>query len=164
MSLQPAAAVAIIRIREPHESFLLLRRAAHPLDPWSGHFSFPGGRKEKTDTSLLDTCMRETFEEAGIQLSPENVQATLPPAYAGSRVNASILVQPYVFHLATRPSLSLNPQEIQSSCWLNASLFQQPELHVEAEVLPQHFFPAFPLDDYYVWGFTYKLLKYILEM
>ena len=23
---------------------LLLRRATHPLDPWSGHIAFPGGR------------------------------------------------------------------------------------------------------------------------
>jgi len=163
MPLFPSAAVAIIRVSVPRESVLLLRRNSNPRDPWSGHFSFPGGRKDAVDSNLLETCTRETFEETGITLASDEVCAELPARYAGSRINSLILVQPYLFHLNERPALQLDRHEIQSSCWLDLEQFQQKKLHIEAEVLPNHFAPAFPLDDYYLWGFTYKLLAQLLE-
>ena len=160
MTVEPKAAVAIIVANQT--SILLLRRSHHPRDPWSGHFSFPGGRKDPQDVDLLATCLRETYEETGIQLSPRSLTAELLPAIAGHRSQLTILVQPFLFHLAAKPAIALDPREIQSACWLDIDLFQHPEHHVQAEVLPQHFFPAFPIDDYYVWGFTYKLLQRVL--
>lgn len=160
----PSAAVAIIRVESPLDSFLLLRRSTHPGDPWSGHFSFPGGRREEQDDDLLATCLRETFEETGITLSPESIQSSLPAALAGSRFDSPILVQPYVFQLNHRPSLELDRKEIQSHCWLETDRFMDPSHHVEAEVIPDSYFPAFPLQDYYLWGFTYRLLKNLLEL
>ena len=164
MSTLPAAAVAIIRVSLPEDSVLLLRRNSNPNDPWSGHFSFPGGRRDDTDSDLLTTCTRETLEETGIILETEAMQTALPARFAGSRVNSPILVQPFLFHLDHRPQLMLEKKEIQSSCWLALEEFLRPELHVEAEVLPNRYFPAFPLDDYYLWGFTYGLLKNLLAM
>lgn len=164
MPSQPAAAVAIIRVNTPEDSFLLLRRNSNPQDPWSGHFSFPGGRREEHDDDLLETCTRETYEETGIALTSKAIQAKLPARYAGSRVNSLILVQPFVFQLEARPALTLETREIQSYCWLTTQSFQQKELHVQAEVLPNRYAPAFPLEDYYLWGFTYGLLKNVLEL
>jgi 8-oxo-dGTP pyrophosphatase MutT (NUDIX family) len=164
MPSHPVAAVAIIRVSMPEDSFLLLRRNSNPRDPWSGHFSFPGGRWEEQDSDLLVTCTRETYEETGITLTSEAVQGKLPARYAGSRVNSLILVQPFVFKLNERPPLTLAAAEIQSYCWLTAESFQQKKLHVEAQVLPDRYAPAFPIDDYYLWGFTYGLLKNVLEI
>lgn len=164
MSSSPSAAVAIIRVTSPEDSFLLLRRSSNPSDPWSGHFAFPGGRKEDIDGDLLETCTRETFEETGITLPAEAMRAVLPASFAGRRVHSPILVQPYLFHLAERPPLQLAHREIQNFCWLATRCFQRKELHVEAEVLPNRYAPAFPLHDYYLWGFTYGLLKNLLEI
>ncbi len=164
MSSPPTAAVAIIRVTQPEESFLLLRRTSNPDDPWSGHFSFPGGRREQFDNSLIETCTRETYEETGITLTEKSIIRELPPSMAGNRVNSPIMVQPFAFQLESRPPLELEQKEIQSYCWLSARDFQNLELHVEAEVLPNRYFPAFPLDDYYLWGFTYGLLKKFLDI
>ncbi|WP_163336965.1 CoA pyrophosphatase [Desulfopila sp. IMCC35008] len=164
MTSTPSAAVAIIRTHEPMDSFLLLRRNQNPNDPWSGHFSFPGGRKDETDKDLFETCLRETYEETGIALQAESLQADMPLSIAGSRFNSPILVKPYLFQLETQPPLKLDHGEIQSSCWLETSHFLNTALHVEAEVLPNMHFPAFPLSDYYLWGFTYKLLINLLEL
>lgn len=164
MNSLPAAAVAIIRVSQPEDSVLLLRRNRNPSDPWSGHFSFPGGRRDTSDPSLLATCTRETLEETGIVLPDDAMRGELPPRYAGSRINALILVAPFLFHLDERPKLSLDPREIQSSCWLNLEHFQRTEHHVQAEVLPDRYYPAYPIDDYYLWGFTYGLLQTLLEM
>ncbi|MFW2367456.1 MAG: NUDIX hydrolase [Desulforhopalus sp.] len=165
MSPQTAnAAVAIIKTFSPRESYLVLRRAAHPEDPWSGHFSFPGGRKEKWDRTLLDTCIRETLEETGIALEPDQLKEELPLEPAGRNLSKPLWVQPFIFTIPTRPPLHLESKEIQSSCWLDSVKFCDLGKHRRVEMLPGHLFPAYPLDDYYLWGFTYRLLCSILHL
>jgi 8-oxo-dGTP pyrophosphatase MutT (NUDIX family) len=46
---EPDAAVAIVHARGAADSVLLIRRAEREADPWSGHWSFPGGRREPED-------------------------------------------------------------------------------------------------------------------
>jgi 8-oxo-dGTP diphosphatase len=167
MSIPPetaSAAVAIIRSLAPRESFLILRRVTHPEDPWSGHFSFPGGRKEDQDQDLLATCIRETIEETGILLDPDQLQQRLPLEPAGLNLQNPLWVEPFLFTIQHHPPLTLSQQEIQSAYWLNAGQFQNIELHKSVEMIPGRLFPAYPLEDYYLWGFTYRLLLAILQM
>lgn len=158
-----SAAVAIIRSLEPSESFLVLRRVTHPKDPWSGHFSFPGGRKEVNDQDLLATCIRETKEETGILLDIGQLQQRLPLEPAGQNLKTPLWVEPFLFTLDSPPPLTLCQHEIQSACWLNAQLFQNSKLHKNVEMIPGRMFPVYPLEDYYLWGFTYRLLQSILK-
>ena len=159
-----SAAVAIIKCNTPRESYLILRRAAHPDDPWSGHYSFPGGRKDKVDKDLLATCIRETAEETGILLNVDQLQQQLVLEPAGSLLSQPIWVQPFIFTLSTPPALHLDPREIQGAVWLDAVQFQALELHQNVELLPGRLFPAYAVEDYYLWGFTYRLLRSILKM
>jgi len=159
-----SAAVAIIKSLEPFESFLVLRRVVHPKDPWSGHFSFPGGRKEDSDINILATCIRETQEETGILLEENQLQQRLPLEPAGLRLETPLWVEPFLFTIRKPPRLTLCTKEIQSACWLDAAKFQNIDLHQSVEMIPGRNFPAFPLEDYYLWGFTYRLLLNILPM
>ena len=45
-----------------------IKRANNPKDIHSGHVAFPGGKREKNESSLF-TAIRETWEEVGIDLS-----------------------------------------------------------------------------------------------
>ncbi len=157
-----SAAVAIIRSLTPHESFLILRRVDHPGDPWSGHFSFPGGRKDENDPNLLATCIRETEEETGILLDPAQLERRLPPEAAGNLLHNPLWVEPFLFTIPNHPPLTLCRREIRSAYWLNARKFQDIERHECVEMLPGRLFPAYPVEDYYLWGFTYRLLRAIL--
>ena len=51
---------------------LIIKRAEHEGDPWSGHLALPGGRAEPQDADLLITAARETYEEVGIDLLGPN--------------------------------------------------------------------------------------------
>lgn len=155
---EPEAAVGIIRCLVPEEAVLLVRRIQSERDPWSGHYAFPGGRREARDETIYDTCVREVFEETGIDLAANDLLRTLPPTPAGRNVRAPILVQPFIFEVSGRPTVIVEEKEIDSYLWLSARSFSDAGKHLSAEVLPNMVRPIFPLDDYYVWGFTYGLL------
>ena len=158
----PEAAVGIITCSRPEEAILLIKRNENEHDPWSGHYAFPGGRKENWDATIYETCVREVQEETGIILEPETLQQTCAPARAGRNVQAPILVQPYVFRLSERPEVTIEEKEIARHVWLGVSLFKDLANHRLVETMPAMFRPVFPMDDYYIWGFTYGLLCRLL--
>ncbi|MEE4315067.1 MAG: CoA pyrophosphatase [Desulfofustis sp.] len=155
---EPLAAVAIIRCVEQGERILLVRRARNSRDPWSGHFAFPGGRREEQDPSIFATCVREVDEETGIRLTPEKLVKTLPATVAGGGLLTPVLVQPYLFEVSARPTVRPAVLEIESYLWLETERFRDRANHAVTEVLPGTARPVFPIDDYYIWGFTYKIL------
>ncbi|MBI4902915.1 MAG: CoA pyrophosphatase [Acidobacteria bacterium] len=157
----PVAAVAILRARLPEDSVLLIRRATNPEDPWSGHWSFPGGRRDEADTDLLDTALRELAEECGIQLRREDVVETLPVTHAGRRAGKLVPVQPYTFVVEEALPVTLDPAEAEEAYWLPSRTILDPALHSRTAVPgvpPDTLFPAIPLHGVPLWGFTYRVL------
>jgi 8-oxo-dGTP pyrophosphatase MutT (NUDIX family) len=158
----PEAAVAIIRTSGADPEFLVLRRALNPEDPWSGHFALPGGRREKEDRDLLETCIRETREECGILLNPGQLVRELPWSSAGLASGRPTLVAPFLFEIPARPSLSLASLEIAEFHWLALSYLLDPANHGEASLSLRHpdmRFPFIRVGTGSIWGFTYGVLK-----
>ena len=160
----PEAAVGIITCMFPEEMILLLKRVHNDRDPWSGHYAFPGGRREHGDETIFNTCVREVFEETGVSLEPGDLHRVCDPALAGRNVQAPILVQPYVFQLAHRPFVTVERKEIDSHVWLPVNSFMKIENHRVIEILPGMKRPVFPMNEYYIWGFTYGLLCRLLDI
>ena len=161
---EPEAAVGIIVCSRPEESILLIKRNESEHDPWSGHYAFPGGRKENGDATIYQTCIREVQEETGIILEPDALQQTCAPARAGRNAKAPILVQPYVFRLRQQPAITIEEKEIAHHVWLVVDDFMDLTNHRIAEPLPGMIRPVFPIDDYFIWGFTYGLLCRLLDV
>ena len=92
------AAVATIISYDPQPEVLVLKRKANPRDPWSGQLLLPRRTSWTTgDPSLLATCIRETFEECGIQLSTDLLVKQYPVRQAGNHLNQPIPVTTYLF-------------------------------------------------------------------
>src|SRR5437868_134308 len=75
MAPRRAAVAAVLRQGEIEPEVLFIHRAEHPLDPWSGHMAFPGGRVEPQDASEQAAAERETEEEVGLRLAEAAVRA-----------------------------------------------------------------------------------------
>ncbi|HBT96654.1 MAG TPA: hypothetical protein DEB25_02930, partial [Desulfobulbaceae bacterium] len=148
---------------QPQPSILLLRRRVSPGDPWSGHFSFPGGRRDQSDANLLSTCLRETWEETGIVLPDNALRLALPAAPVGRQMRIHMLVQPYLFQVEKQPQVVVDLGEIASAHWLDVTAFRDDRRHRQQEMFPGMKFPAFPLEDYYLWGFTYGVLRRLFD-
>lgn len=162
---EPHAAVAIIRTEGDDPHYLLLRRADNPVDPWSGHFALPGGRREPGDRDILDTCIRETQEEIGLRLYPHQMREARPWARAGGTKHAT-LVAPFLFEIPGQAELILDATEIAESHWLPARFLLNPANHTDAPMVPlwpDRNFPCIKVGSGAIWGFTYGVLGALLE-
>jgi 8-oxo-dGTP pyrophosphatase MutT (NUDIX family) len=159
--MEPEAAVAMVHTAAPEESILLIRRAERAGDPWSGHWSFPGGGRSPEDPDLLRTALRELEEECGIRLGREHLETALPPTLAGRTVGRFVLVAPFLFRVAAQLPVVLEPREAVEALWAPLSLLRDPARHCLRPVPGQpedREFPAIELSSVPLWGFTYRLI------
>lgn len=75
---------------------LLVRRADRPGDTWSGHVALPGGRREASDGDLVETAVRETWEEVGLRLDRADLLGPLEPIPTRPGL-PPLVVHPFVF-------------------------------------------------------------------
>ena len=155
------AAVAIVRTRGQDESILFIRRSEREEDSWSGHWSFPGGRRDPEDADPLHTALRELEEECGIRLGREQMEAALPIVVARRRTGPFLQVAPFVFGVKRKLPTVLDPREAVAAVWVPRSLLCDPAQHCLRPVPHrpgEMLFPAIDLDGMPLWGFTYRLL------
>lgn len=88
---------------------ICIQRAIHPLDKHSGQISFPGGKYEETDASMLDCALREVEEEIGIRPDEIKVLGALSPLYVFA---SNFMVQPYVGYLDKKMDYTIDPGEV----------------------------------------------------
>ncbi|WP_437302306.1 NUDIX hydrolase [Sorangium sp. So ce388] len=165
----PGAAPGLAGGQDPGEAeLLLIRRAEHPRDPWSGHMALPGGRRDAADASLLDTAIRETREEVGIDLAAHGALLArlpdLPAVVRGRRVG--MIISPFVFALRSTPELALN-DEVAEALWTPLGPLARGECAStyaythEGNVVH---LPCLRVDERVVWGLTYRMLEQLFEV
>jgi len=150
------AAVLIPIIARPDPTILFTQRTA-TLARHSGQVSFPGGRRDASDLSPLETALRETQEETGIEPAFIKVAGYLPRYRTGTGYDIS----PVVGVLATGFTLTLNPQEVADTFEVPLVLFLDPaNRKVETRVwgARERRFYVFTHNDRAIWGATAAIL------
>jgi 8-oxo-dGTP pyrophosphatase MutT (NUDIX family) len=144
---------------------LLMQRAKHPNDPWSGNLSFPGGKIDPEDRDAYAAAVRETSEEVDIDLKPEHCIGQLDDIYA-ARVR--VRVSAFVFNVPSSYTWVQGNYEVQRYFWVPLSHFLSPghhamrciDWHGEKSEVPSFFIdPATPP----LWGLTYRLVRQLLR-
>ncbi|MDD5628875.1 MAG: CoA pyrophosphatase [Elusimicrobia bacterium] len=143
---------------------LLMERVQHPHDPWSGHVALPGGHSEPEDADRLATALRETEEETGLRLRPEDLLGELDDLSPRTATYPELAVRPFVFGLLRRPACAPGP-EAAECFWVRLDGLP-PAVCAETFVIagqPRRL-PAFKLGNRIVWGITYRILRSLLEL
>ncbi|MFN2316906.1 MAG: CoA pyrophosphatase [Gemmatimonadales bacterium] len=160
------AAVAVILAPDP-DRLLLIRRAEHALDPWSGQMGLPGGRREVSDADLVATALRETREELGFDLSGAPLAGALDDLAPTTPVLPPIIVRPYVFLLQQAPEAFSISGEVQYTRWAELEELSRPDIYrpyaFEHRGLRMSR-PGYHLGDDVVWGMTERILTPLLRL
>lgn len=152
-----ASVLVPLVLRENGLTLLLTERTAH-LNNHAGQVSFPGGRSEASDTSAIDTALRETEEEVGLHRRHVDVIGTLPDYHTGT----GYLVTPVVALVTPPFELRADPAEV-------AEIFEVPlaflmdglnHQRLSAEMpTGRRGFYAMPYQRFYIWGATAGMLR-----
>jgi 8-oxo-dGTP pyrophosphatase MutT (NUDIX family) len=59
-------------VRYGDPEVLFIKRASRAGDRWTGHVALPGGKREPKDKDDKTAAIRETSEEIGLDLGPDN--------------------------------------------------------------------------------------------
>lgn len=161
-----AAVAAIFRAPTDHAEaqVLLIRRAEREGDPWSGHMAFPGGKRDASDASLLDTAIRETQEEIGLDLQRHAHLVTRLSNVKAMR--RGMVVAPFIFALdePEHPTFAFS-SEVADAFWTPIGPIARGET---ATTFPYNYegnllqLPGFLIRERIVWGFTHRTLTMLL--
>lgn len=141
----------------------MIRRPQEP-GPHSRQIAFPGGRKEDSDADLIETALRETREEIGVQAARQSVLGALTPVYVPP---SGYLVTPCVATLPGRPDFLPDPREVEEvlefriTDFLNPENFYTEEWNVRGR---QSMVPHFRIGAEVVWGASAMMLAELLAI
>jgi 8-oxo-dGTP pyrophosphatase MutT (NUDIX family) len=161
-----AAVAAVLRWEGGRPEVLLMLRAEHPDDRWSGHVSMPGGREEPGDPDLVATAVRETREELGVDLTYARLLGRLEPTRAVARGKIlPMTITPFVFHQLRDEPLVLSA-EAAAAFWLplDEAASGRLDASYDYRLGPVKMrLPCWRHQGHVVWGLTYQMLKGLLE-
>ncbi len=158
---RPAAVLAPIIKRPTGWTMLFTERSVEtPAHP--GQISFPGGRVHASDRSAVDTALRETFEEVGIE------RRFIEPIGAWDRYDTitGFRVTPIVGLVEPGFELTLDPREVASVFEAPLDFLMNPANHEKREAQWQgrtRYYYAMPYGDHFIWGATAGMIRALWE-
>ncbi len=166
-SMIPAAVLCLIVGGDAELSILLTKRARH-LNEHAGQMSFPGGKIDSGDKSIIDAALREAREEIGLTLSEVHILGYLTPVATATGFHIS----PVVGYLAKTPTQAMqefihNPAEVEAIKISPLSLYLDPNCYGRAEYKTKtgsRMFWEIKNTNPVVWGATAAILKQFCDM
>ena len=153
--LSPAA--VLIAVCPVSSDLILTRRPLH-LKDHPGQISFPGGRMEPSDASLIETACREAEEEIGLKRHWITPLLTLPQYITVT----GFQVTPVLGVLSPGYGLSPHPDEVDEIVRVPLGFLMDPRNHqlrqvtIESELIE---FFAMPYQSHFIWGATAAMIR-----
>lgn len=129
-----------------------------------GQISFPGGKKEPADESLLETALREAEEETGIDRGKVSIIGALTPLYIPV---SNIIVTPYTGWYNGKPAWKPESTEVvflfeaDLSPFLDNSIIRQKPFDIRGEKIDIRYFDY---EGNVIWGATAMMLHELLTI
>ena len=160
--LKPAGVMVLLFQREG-EYTVILNRRTRMMEHHKGEISFPGGRMEVGDGCLLDTALRETFEEMGI--SREKIQVL--GRIDDMQTKTGYMIRPFVGVIDYPYNYKLSSQEVEEVLELPvdglfSSECQRDEIHMIGK--KQVKAPVYVHEGNVVFGATARILRNLADI
>ena len=130
----------------------------------SGQISFPGGKIERSDSSFIETAVREANEEVGINRKDVKIIGSLTELYIPP---SNYIVFPVIGYMDSKPNLIPGPDEVAEIVeadllkLVNTDIVKWKEIEVRGHKLEV---PYYDVNGYTVWGATAMILSELIEV
>ena len=127
----------------------------------SGQMSFPGGKKDEEDSDLIQTALRETEEEIGIEKNKIEIIGQLSELYIPP---SNFLVQPVVGFSNSIENFIPQKNEVEKIVEIPVDFFldqQNINLKTEIKIFNGNvvYVPAYIFNEHIIWGATAIILS-----
>ena len=142
------------------EPKLLMIEKSKQLNDHAGEIAFPGGKWTDDDVDLLDTALRETEEEIGLNISRDNVIGQLANVIT---LNSGYTITPFVCIIDKIPQLKTD-SEVESILHMPLIPLLQT---LDDDTDPNHKsiqeMYTFTYNDKIIWGASARILKQLVN-
>ena len=161
-SLTPAAVMLLLYPKDG-EYCILLNKRTDQVEHHKGEISFPGGRKDDDDATLLDTAIRETHEEMGIRPVDVEVLGQIDdtPTNSGYLMSTFVGTIPYPYRFRPSQIEVAELLEIPIPTLMGPKSFRYRTWTVDGRPVE---YPEYSYRGHTVWGATAKVLHRFLEL
>jgi 8-oxo-dGTP pyrophosphatase MutT (NUDIX family) len=162
-NLVPSAVLLLLLEREGEDHILFTKRS-DKVDCHKGEISFPGGRRDPSDASLLEAALREGAEEIGLAPRDVTILGRLDDI---ATVTTGFIVTPYVGRIPYPYSFRINQDEIAELIFVSLqALTEGSATHVSGVAGEEKGLqsPSFQYGDHIIWGATARILKQFLDI
>ena len=163
--LTKSAVLVPITFENNSANIILTYRSAK-LKDHAGQISFPGGRIDKKDLSPIDTAIRETKEEIGIEKKYINILGNLDNYVTGT----GFQILPIIANVIGGYDISINSKEVESVFKLPMSILMnkknhdiQEKLYYNGEISYNYNFNVINYENHFIWGATASILLNLYE-
>lgn len=163
-----AAVMIILNKKDSGHSILFIKRTENDSDVFSGHMAFPGGKMHIPDRTTLETAIRETLEETGIDIKASgNIIGELDDIHPNNPKANHYVVTPYLCSLNQPVELRLDGAEVAEGVWIPIHHLNDPKnqevRNLERDGRVSEDF-VFYYDNYVIWGMTGRILYQFLSL
>lgn len=158
--VQAAVLVPVLAGLDGEATLVLTRRHAD-MRRHAGEISFPGGRRDDGDATLIDTALREAHEEIGLSPARVEIAGALP---ATSTFVTRYAIQPFVGLVSGTASWTRSPLEVAEI--LELPLGELARSRTEIELTRRGFTfqtGAYVIADLTIWGATARIVDELLR-
>ena len=153
--LEASVLIPILTFKKDLE--ILLTKRSNSLKNHPGQIAFPGGKKDQIDSSPIETALRETQEEVG--LNPKNVEiiASLP----SHRTATGFVIKPYLGLINQPFSEILRQGEVDEVFTVPYEyILNEKNFSIQTRKWngSQRSYYVVPYGPYYIWGATARIL------
>ena len=159
----PQAAVLILLIDNEKDYSIVFTERSKRLPSHAGEVAFPGGKKEKEDRNLIETVLRETHEEIGIEPNSIRIIGRMDPQES----RFGISVTPYVGYAAGSLKFKKDPKEVETIFSVPLNYLKEDPLisnkitNASGETFQT---PVINYENQKIWGLTLGFTLQFLEL
>jgi 8-oxo-dGTP pyrophosphatase MutT (NUDIX family) len=156
-----SSVLVIIHFNIEYTPTVIFTKRSSNLRNHAGEISFPGGRVSDQDGSIIETAIRETFEEIGLPIQKEKIIGCLSPT---NTYTTRIVIYPFIVIL-NKISFPFEPnEEVEKVIEIPLENLRDCMAVDEEHSSRDNEMFKFSVNGYLIWGATARILKNLLDL